>query len=378
MTADLHCFKLDYRITNIANKELVVKVKNGLSYIIRRSEQATYRTEQMVYVNLENVYLENLQVDPEQALTKMDKAILQAIKDEQTRQMTGRNEVYYKNLTNNIGVKIALGQSLVERNNAIHSELLGITLYIGGENLDQPCLNTPGFTLQELFKEHDEAAGTKNCLSYFIYVNDPLLTFKTLYTNVLGKSVEVPVDDDKNKLPGLYIGISRGIEPRETPYYTFASLDDKTLEQLGLFKSKAACDEGGNTERYLTAETRSKELSKEVAKSKETLENLTELLAKSEIVNSRLGTDLSKSREDHKTEVTRLKYEHNLETTQLKHQSKMSSDIFKYETRVKDTVNKANFDMVKQKSSYNSWGDFAKAVGTLAGVAFTGYKLLTS
>lgn len=378
MTAELHCFKLDYRITNVANKELVVKVKNGLSYIVKRSEQPTYRAEQIVYVNMENVYLENLNIDPTQALTKLDRVILQGMKDEQDRQMTGRNEVYYKNLTNNIGIKVVLGQSLVERNNAIHSELLGITLYIGGENLDQPCLNTPGFTLQELFEQQDEEAGTKNCLSYFVYVNDPLRTFKTLYVNVMGKSVEVPVDDDKNKQPGLYIGISRGIEPRETPYYTFASLDDKTLEQLGLFKSKSDCDQGGNTERFLTAETRNKELSKEVAKHRENLESLTDMLAKSEIVNARLGQDLSKSRDDHKTEVTRLKYEHNLEVTQLKHQSKMSSDMFKYETRMKDTVNKANFDMVKQKGSYNSWGDFAKAVGTLAGVAFTGYKLLTS
>ena len=56
----------------------------------------------------------------------------------------------------------------------------------------------------------------------------------------------------------------------------------------------------------------------------------------------------------------------------------MASDLFKFETRIKDTVNKANTELVKQKGAQNSWGDFAKAVGTLAGVAITGYKLLTA
>ncbi|MNG40325.1 hypothetical protein D3C84_1288610 [compost metagenome] len=64
--------------------------------------------------------------------------------------------------------------------------------------------------------------------------------------------------------------------------------------------------------------------------------------------------------------------------SQLKHQTKVSGDIFKYESRIKDTVNKASLELVKQKGSANNWGEFGKAMGAVAGIAFTGYKLFTS
>ena len=374
---DMNCFRLDYRITNISAKEIIVKVKGGLSYIVKRSNQPTYRTEHQVHICIQGVYLENLQVDERAALTKLDKTILVEVSKERAR-LLEVNEQYHTSMPTDLMVTINLGPSMVERNDAIHSELLGVTMYIGMENLDKPCLNTPGYTLQELFDNYDREAEHSSGMHCFIYMNDPQRVSNTFYTNVMGKSTEVPIDYDKTKQPGLYVGISRGIEPRETQYYTFASLDNAKLEQLGLFKTKAECDKGGNTERFLAAEAKVKDLQKDNGTFKVQLDTLSEALVKAETNNVRLSGELTKVNDTHKTEINQLKLEHRMEANQLKNSGKMTADMFKFESKIKDTVTKANLDIVKQKGAHNSWGDFAKAIGTLAGVAFTGYKLLTS
>jgi hypothetical protein len=378
MTTELNCFQLNYRITNISSKEIIVKIKGGLSYIVQRGTEATYMNEQQIHVVIENVYLDNLRIDVNAALTKLDKAVLVELSKEHER-LKKSNTEHYIRMPVTLRVQLDLHKGLVERNNAIHSELLGITMYLGSENLDQPCLNTPAFTMKELFENPgDESVQGKAALHYFVYVNDPQRVNKPLWTNIMGKSTEVPVDYDANKQPGLYVGISRGIEPRGTQYYAFGELDDQKLTHLGLFKTKVECDAGGNTERFLTAESKNRDLNKDANSMRTQIENLTEALGKSEATVFRLNTDLTKVKEEHKLELNAVKMEHRMEANTLKHSGKMASDLFKFETRIKDTVNKANTELVKQKGAQNSWGDLAKAVGTLAGVAITGYKLLTA
>jgi len=378
MATELNSFQLKYRVTNISNKEIIVKVKGGLSYIVQRGQEATYISEQQIHVVIENVYLDNLMIDVNAALTKLDKSILAEMSKEQER-LRKSNSDYHIRMPVTLQVQLDLHQGMVERNNAIHSELLGITLYLGSSNMDQPCLNTPAFTMQELFENPgDESIQGKAALHYFVYINDPNRVSKPLYTNIMGKSTEVPIDYDANKQPGLYVGISRGIEPRGTQYYAFGELDDQKLTHLGLFKTKAECDAGGNTERFLTAESKNRELNKDINSMRTQIENLSETLAKSESNVFRLTNDMTKLKDEHKIELNTIKLEHRIEANTLKHSGKMASDLFKFETRIKDTVNKANTELVKQKGAQNSWGDFAKAVGTLAGVAITGYKLLTA
>jgi len=378
MTTELNCFQLNYRITNISSKEIIVKIKGGLSYIVQRGSEATYINEQQIHVVIENVFLDNLMIDVNAALTKLDKAVLMELSKEHERLKKTNNE-YHIRMPVSLRVSLDLHKGLVERNNAIHSELMGITMYVGSENLNQPCLNTPAFTMQELFENPgDESMQGKAALHYFVYVNDPQRVNKPLYTNIMGESTEVPVDYDANKQPGLYVGISRGIEPRGTQYYAFGELNDQKLTQLGLFKTKAECDLGGNTERFLTAESKNRDLIKDANSMRTQIQNLTEALGKSETNVFRLNNELIKVKDEHKLEINAIKMEHRMEANTLKHSGKMASDLFKFESRIKDTVNKANTELVKQKGAQNSWGDFAKAVGTLAGVAITGYKLLTA
>lgn len=366
MSADMNCFRLNYRITNTSKDEVVVKVKGGLSYLVRGSKEPTFQNEQMLFVNIQGIYLDNINIDETQALTKLDRRILIELTKELQR-LRDNNPHYYSQLTNNLEIVITLTESLVETNNAIASELLGITLYRGIENRDQPCLNTPGQTFKEIFEQLRSESGENSALHCFIYLNDPIRVAPVLWTNVMGRSVEVPRVNNENKKTGLYIGISRGIEPRETLYYSFEQLDTKTLEALGIFESKAASDKGGNTERYLSAESKNKELVKDVRDLRSQLDSVSESLEKAELTSLNLKTELDKTKYDHKQELASIKLQH-----------QVSSDINKAQTHIQGVVSKANFDMVKHKASQNTWGDFAKAVGTLAGVAFTGYKLFTS
>lgn len=378
MENDISAFKLTYRIVNRSSQELVVRAKGGLGYIIRRAKEPSYSEQRQVHVTLPQVIMANLLIDENAALTLFDKKLLKAIRVDRDR-IKESDTVFFDMFSQDINVIIALTSSLVEKNDAIHSEILGITLYNGAENANQPALNTPSFTLQELAGTIlGETALPKGGLHQFIYVNDPRRQCNPMYANVMGRAVEVPVVYDEGIQPGLYIGILHGNETPQTLYYTFEGLDTKLMEAKGLYSTKAACESGGNTERALTAENKAKDFSKELVKAKDHATGLQELLQKSETVNSRLGKDLAQSRQDHKTEVAQLKHEHRLEISQLKHQTKVSGDIFKYETRIKDTVAKANMEFVKHKSSVNNWGEFAKAVGAIAGVAFTGYKLFTS
>lgn len=366
MSADMHCFRLDYRITNTSKDEVVVKVKGGLSYLIRGSKEPSFQNEQMLYVSINGIYLDNIMIDETQALTKLDRRILIELGKELQR-LRDNNPHYYSTLTNNLQIAIKLTEGLVETHNAICSELLGITLYLGIQNRDQPCLNSPGHTFREMFEHLREESGENGGLHYFIYVNDPNRVAPVYWTNCLGRSFEVPRLNNDLKKPGLYIGLSRGIEPRETLYYTFDQLDTKLLEGAGIFESKAACDKGGNTERYLAVESRNKDLVKEVRELKTQLDSVSESLEKADTSNGILRAELEKVKYDHKQELSSIKLQH-----------QVSSDISKAENRIQGVVSKANFDLVKHKASQNTWGDFAKAVGTLAGVAFTGYKLFTS
>lgn len=377
MSTELNSWRMRYRVTNASSDELIVKIKGGLSYIIRQSKEATFDRERFIYVTLENILLDNLRVDEDQALSKLDRVILREINLEKRRIQETTAE-YFKTLPNDLTTRIRLTEDLVERNNAIHSELLGVTLYCGGENVYQPSLNTPDQTFAELFEDYnkDETIKADGGLHYFVYINDPQRISKPTYTNVMGKAVEVPIVMDSKRLPGLYIGLFTGIEPRETLYYTFETLTDKKAAALGLFQSKKECQEGGNTERYLSAENKNRDLIKDNGRLSDQVENITTLLGKADVTIAGLVSENTQLKHDHKNEIKQLKMEHNFELTQVRNQSKISADMFKFESRIKDASTKANLDFIKQKSDHNNWGEIAKAVGTLAGVAFTGYKLL--
>lgn len=378
MDSEVKCFRLNYRVVNHSSEELIIKAKGGLGYIVKRTVEPSYNTTRKVYVELDSVVMANLLIEPKHAYTHFDRALLKAI-DKERKRLKENNEFNYRTFTQNLRVLINLTSDLVEKNDAIHSEILGITMYSGMENLHEPSFNTPEDTMNQLSNltmpgdDH-----IKNALHYFTYLNDPRKTVNTPYTNVMGCAVQIPVVHDDSKPTGLYTGVLNGKEKRQTIYYALADLNKKVFEELGLYETKADCENGGNTHRALSAEAKVKELTKDLAKQRDSLDEQIELLNKSEELRVQLVRDIANLKQDHKSEVQMLKHESKLEISQLKHQSKVSGDIFKYETRMKDTATKASMDFIKQKSTANNWGEIAKAVGAVATVAFTGYKLITA
>jgi hypothetical protein len=380
MDNEVNTFRLNYRVVNRTNQEMIVRAKGGLGYIIKRCKEPTYSEERCVFVELPNVYIENLLIDEELALTKFDRELLKGIKQEADRVKKNAGGQYlYQTFSHTLHVVIKLMESMVEKNDAIHSELLGMTLYNGLTNANQPSLNTPGFTIQELFNMTiADQPLPEGGLHHFIFCNDPRRHMGALYSNIMGKAVEVPVVSDETRLPGLYMGVMHGNESPQTLFYTFDRLDKKALEALGLFESRSDCESGGNTERAIAAEKRAHDLNKELQKSKDQIDNLDTLLERAEANCNKLNQDVLQLKQDHRTEVTQMKHRYEVEISQLKHQTKMSGDLFKYEQRIKDAAAKANLELIKHKGSVNTWGEFAKAIGTIAGLGFTGYKLFTS
>lgn len=356
-------FSLSYNVDNQSNEVMVIKLKGGLSYLVRKSKEPTYSTARLLTVRLNSIYLKDLKIDTTMALTSLDKAILEKMKEEQNR-LTDDKDVFYGYFTNNIFLTVSLTQELVEADDGIHSEMLGVTFYIGADSLNKPALNTPSHTIKQIVSRNL----IKDSLQANVYLNDPKKTFQTLYTNVLGVSREVPVIYNPDETPGLYITFSNNNIP-SSQFYTFSELDKGKLETLGFFSSKSECDKGGNTDRYLTAENRIKDLNKTVDSLKDKLSIAEANFNRSEITNSKLNTELLQQKHEHKLEIANLK----IGTSQ----AKFSLEAVKYEAKFKEMVSKSQIDFLKQKSSTGGWVDAASALATVAGIGFTGYRLFS-
>jgi hypothetical protein len=365
MSRQLQCFRLDYRVTNYSVTPVLVKLKGGLSYIVQRADETTFQNERFLYVTLSNVQLKQLMINESEALTKLDREILRQLA-EKKREIEDKGSLIFKDMAQDLEVKIPLGGHLVERNQGIHSELLGFTLYPDASDLNRPALNTPEQTHQDLAAEltdPDEMYPT----FYMIYINDPKRVTKPFYINLGGKAVEVPVAFNSSRPAGLYTTLKNSKESPVKQYYPFEDLADKFLESVGVFKSRQLAVENGNTERYLNAEQRVKESATENKKLRDSNEAYVDTLRKTEERLVRTTLDLQRVTETHANEIKLMK-----------NNERLSLDMMKHEARIKDVVQKANFDYVKQRSDSSNWGELAKAVGTLAGIAFTGYKLLSS
>lgn len=363
MENSYNSFSLSYTVDNQSNDVMVIKLKGGLSYLVRKSKEPTYSTARLLTVRLNSVYLKDLNVDPSLALTFLDKAILTKIKEEQ-KSYEDAKDVFYGVFTNNISLTIALTQNLVEADAGIHSEMLGVTFYVGYESLNKPALNTPSHTIQQITSRNL----IKDSLQTNVYLNDPKKVFQTLYTNVLGVSREVPVIHNTDETPGLYITFSNNNIP-SSQFYTFSELDKNKLEVLGFFSSKAECDKGGNTDRYLTAEARIKDLSKANDTLRDKLSTAIDNFNRSETINNKLNTELLQQKHEHKLEIANLK----IGTSQAKSQI----EAIKYEAKFKEMIAKSQIDTLKQKSTTGGWVDGASALATIAGIGFTGYKLFS-
>lgn len=375
MESDVASFRLEYRVTNFSNEEMVVKTRGGLNYIIRKSKQLVGGSgSRKVFIKLCNVRFQDLWLDPASARTRFDQHVMSTIQAE--RDHIQEHQTFgFDRFSHDINVTVNLTRDLADENDAIHSDILGVTFFGSPEQAGYSPIDTPDYTLAELFDvETDEHQAPKGGLHYFIHLNDPMSTQQPYYTNVMGKAVQVPIVNNPEIQPGLYVGLSYSNVPPTKLYYPFAQVDKETLDFLGLFKTRADCELGGNTERYLAAESRLKTTQTQLNKTQSEYESVVNLLEKAQEKAADLDDELSQLRRDHRYEIQTLKQDHRMELSKLQ----FTSDTNKAKSEIDRSIIKASADLTKQRSSANNWGEIAKAAGAIATVLFTGYQLCTS
>lgn len=340
-------FKLEYDIVNVSNEPIHVKAKGGIGYRIKAMKEVVSYGEQYVIVQLKAVDYESLKINSNNSLSKFDKVLLSkleerfnSLKEEETSKIWGFNK-------GDVIVTIYLEDNLKEYNEGIHSEILGITLYQGDKFYAEDALGTPGETIETLRENHNWE-GLGSC----VVINDVEGVCDPLYCNLLGKTYRVPVVKNKGRHDGLYYlkpttkGLTGG------SYYSFDQLDDKLLQELGLYKSKNDAARG--------------EVAENVNRLMKEKKDLTIELDKSYSNNKRLELELTKQQ----NELSTIKAQHRIEITSLK----STLDILKQENKVKEISTKNQLEVTRSRLENNNVGELVKVLTLLGGLGLGAYK----
>ena len=372
-------FRLEHEIVNNSTQlDLVVAHKGGLKYVIRKKDEVSFDKTQYIAVKLHAVVLKQLHLDPSRALTRLDKEIMEKLLEEADK-LKNSETTYFPSLEDTVLARVELHQRHAEDNGAIHSELLGLTLYSGSGNIHKEPLNVPTSTLSsaidQLYRNNP-----RNAVHYCAYAVDPRRTQNPFYVNVAGRATEVPVNYDEQGTTGLYIGISVGELPPETLFYDFDSLSKDMLESLGIFHSKAEAMKNGNTERYLEAEKKVENLSKELESKIKLLRDTTGRLEKSEKQIEGLELQVTNIKQNHLMELARLNQERkSLEDKHSRndYDSKQELNRIKEELNRRSENSKNTIELMKQRSKWAFAVDALKGLANLVPLLTFAMRFLT-
>ena len=372
-------FKLEREVVNNSTSfDLVVAHKGGLRYIIPKSPEATYNKEQYVRVSFQNFKVKEIQVDPSQALTKFDRAVLEemAAKVKALRD----NVDFYQDFPSSATLVVHLGAHLADEHGAIHSEMFGFTMYSGRGNIDRAPLNVPESSLNEALDQLHRA-NPRCSISYCAYVVDPRKTQKPFYVNIGGRATEVPVADDPQATPGLYIGVSVGTNPPVTSLYSFDDLPKGRLEGLGVFQSKAEAMLNGNTERYQEAEAKVVELSKALGNKNKLLDDTNIRLEGANRQIEKLDLQLVHLKQSHQMDLARLKQEFKAaedKRERVDFSNKEEILRLKDDSKRREARDKHAIDQMKQKTMMSFGVDLLKGLAAISGLLFAGIRFFTT
>lgn len=388
-----------FQLYNQSKIPLVVKFKGGIGYTISCNadigDPAVAEAGAQIVVSVSNVVLKNLTFS-KNALTILDREILNNFSE--WKRKGDSNGWMYNHPGSQRSVTIKLDAGYIDRYDAIHSELLGITIYRGLDKLDRPALNTPeDFLIQtlgldgeddddeEIYWEEGMIKCPKTGLHYVSFVNDPGHEDEPFFTNVSGKAYRVPVLREHGMHPGYYVGVSESSKPchirfgidnineLDLQYYTFGMLKEKgVLESLGLFRSMKACEENGNLEKIQGLEVKIKDLNKDLSKVQEQLKTTKDLLSKSEETIKHNAEEMLHMKRKFENENEHLKRRLADEKENNKNLSRVNAESQK----IRELTTKFHTDQLKSKTELNYWGEFAKMFSVFAGVCSTLYRLL--
>lgn len=311
-------FKLDYTIINNSSDTIYVVSKAGFRYPIIKNndDQWSTLTPHNIIVTLQDVDLNKLTFCDTEYMTSLDRAIVDALKAKLKEFL----DAYYKSTGsyNNIGPRTLIANVMLEgvhsqEGGEIKSEMLGISIWKGSDYRNAPPTSGPVRLAHELVSknvdeglvqpdsaellhvEHGvvtDSLEEPSAMHWGIFVNDPKNIFNTMWVNMMGKAMPLPVTRDSNVPAGIYSGLRGGKNKPEAIYYDFDVVNSEEITKLGVFTSKQEALKGGNSERYLIAEERIGRLEKESYGLKRELESKTIALGKQEILNSRLNWEI--------------------------------------------------------------------------------------
>lgn len=378
----MNSFKLEREVINgSSSSDIVVKIKGGLSYIIKRRKEADYSpTGDVVVLRMNGVIPTCIEFDPDQATTKFDKYVMEAFKGK-LEEEKGRGASYFPTMPMNMVIYVKLTGDLAEDGGYIHSEMLGMTLYRGSGYLSRSPMNVPKATIGDVLTALKDSTGKRRMAYYCVYVNDPGRTQHPYYVNLGGKATEVPVEHDAGTNAGLYVGVDSGNTSPDILFYSFDGLDKESLEKLGVFMNKAEATKGGNTERYVEAEGKLKDISKALERKSDELREAQAKLSKLERQLDEANTQMTFMKQDHKNALEKLRMDaaaaaHKSSRSEIS--SKEEADRNKFEMRNKEFYAKVTLDHTRKHNNLSGWGELLKGVGSLVGIFLTGFKLLFS
>lgn len=360
-------------VVNKTNESLSAKSRGGFEYIIPsiNRERVVHDGEVKLIVEYKNVYIDRIAFNKSQACTKLDKTLIDLL--EARRQVMLNNEYLNRSMVQTISVGVILKTDHVENDDGVHSDILGVSFFMDNNLSRQTSVGIPKGTptsinnklmweenyegvlpdASESVRERCMTAETRLTVLY----NDPTNIFSGLWMNILGQARLINRTRTTDIQPGLYITYRSGLSNNELieRYYSFDQLNDKALEEMGIFLSKEEAQKGGNTERYLQAEATIKSLNQNIVGYRKEIAQLNDK-------NSNLTKDLNKE-----------------ETTNLRLAAEIA--FLKQDSRLKDREQKIAIETIKGANKPNntaSFVDICKGVGLLTTAGVTVYKVFAT
>ena len=106
-------------------------------------------------------------------------------------------------------------------------------------------------TAKDVLDDMETQADNKNSINLGIKLIDPDNSYRVLWTNCFGKAVRVAKVHGDQQPPGLYL-FCEGEDINNTHvYYSLEELNDKVLQEYGIFKTEQEALLGGNTEELI-------------------------------------------------------------------------------------------------------------------------------
>lgn len=240
------CFNLDYKIFNPKSVPLQIRYKGGIGYELHDNWTDV---GERVYIEfrINDVDVRKLRVNPSDALTNFDRKVMQQLKDhiDMLVKAYPHDEIMLGCQCITFTVQVTAQE--LSRKNSVHSEMLGFTLYLGKYQRTLHALNTPNEALDDLV----DSANISNSVNATIKLIDPDRRFSNLWTNVFGRAVKVDAVRATDQTPGLYLFCEGEDVDGIQCYYPFDEIDNKILQQYGIFMSEQEALLGGNTDELI-------------------------------------------------------------------------------------------------------------------------------